>query len=46
MPFNTIVLGLEELKAAASVLRHRQMLEDIRMMQTAADGMQQYVAAH
>jgi hypothetical protein len=41
VPFNTIVLGLDELRATASSMGHRQMIGDLKLMQTAADGMQQ-----
>jgi signal transduction histidine kinase len=43
VPFNTIVLGLDEIKAVATETRNKPMLSDIKLMQTAADGMQQYV---
>jgi signal transduction histidine kinase len=41
VPFNTIVLGLDELKAAAIELGNKSMVADIKLMRTAADGMQQ-----
>src|SRR5689334_10309620 len=43
VPFNTIVLGLEEVQAIAVAERKRDLLSDVRMMQTAAEGMQRYV---
>ena len=40
MPFNTIVLGLDELRSVAEKKRDATTLADIKMMQSAADGMQ------
>ena len=37
VPFNTIILGLEELAAAATAARNIAMQADIQMMQSAAD---------
>jgi hypothetical protein len=41
VPFNTIVLGLDELRASAISSRNQAMLADVKLMQSAAEGMQQ-----
>ena len=45
MPFNTIVLGLDELRSVAEKKRDATTLADIKMMQSAADGMQVRILA-